>query len=125
MASSSESSFSDERIYSSREDYNFETYSLIWLDGSIDSEENLDAQEQIRSSINYLQTFDELDECKDYIHSVSCDDRIVLIASGHFGEQLVPSIHCLRQISSIYIYCLNKEYHQEWSQQYRKVIFIF
>jgi len=106
-------------------DDNFETYSLIWLDASINSEENLAAQEKFRSSINYLQTFDELNECKKYILSVSSGDRIVLIISGYFGQQLIPEIHHLRQISSIYMYCTNKEFHQQWSIQYNKVILFF
>jgi len=125
MASIRQSSSSDETIYTIRRDDNFETYSLIWLDASINSEENLAAQEKFRSSINYLKTFDELNECKKYILSVSSENRIILIINDHFGQQLIPEIDHLRQISSIYIYCTNKEFHQPWSKQYKKVIFFF
>lgn len=125
LASVPQSSSSDETIYTIRRDDNFETYSLIWLDASVNSEENLDVQEKFRSSINYLQTFDKLNECKKYILSVSSEDRIVLIISGHFGQQLIPEIYHLRQISSIYMYCTNKEFHQQWSKQYKKVILVF
>jgi hypothetical protein len=121
MTSVSEPSSFDEAICSVSRDTNFETYSLLWLDASINSEENLNAQEQLRFSINYLRTFDKLDECERYIRSVSSDDRIVLIVSGHYGQHLVPKIYQLRQIYSIYIYCANKQYHQQWSQQYTKV----
>jgi hypothetical protein len=125
MTSIPQSSSSDETIYTIRRDDNFETYSLIWLDASINSEENLAAQEEFRSFINYLKTFDKLNECKTYILSVSSEDRIVLIISGHFGQELIPEIYHLRQISSIYIYCTNKEFHQQWSKQYKKVILGF
>jgi uncharacterized protein (DUF4213/DUF364 family) len=122
MASTSELLSPNETMYLQREDKNFETYSLVWLDASINSQENRDAQIIIRSTINYLQTFNRLNECETYIRLVSSEDRIVLIVSGHFGQQLVPQIHHLRQVFTIYIYCRNKEFHQQWSQQYNKVI---
>jgi len=125
MTSVPQSSSSDETIYNIPKYNNFETYSLIWLDAAINSEENLAAQEKFRSIINYLQTFDQLNECKKYILSVPSEDRIVLITNDHFGQQLIPEIHHLRQIYSIYIYCTNKEYHQQWSIQYKKVIRVF
>jgi hypothetical protein len=125
MASAIQPSSSNETKSSIRKNTNYETYSLIWLDASINSEENLDAQEKLRLSINYLITFDKVDECEKYIRSISSDDRIVLIVSGHFGQQLLPNIHLFRQVSSIYIYCTNKEFHQQWSKQYTKVILVF
>jgi hypothetical protein len=109
-------------VYPQQEDKNFETYSLVWLDASINSKENLDAQAKIRSSINYLQVFDGLKECETYIQSIPSGDRVVLIVSGHFGQELVPKIHHLEQVFSIYIYCGNKQFHQQWSEQYNKVI---
>jgi hypothetical protein len=124
MASIAESSSSDDTMFCTSQATNFETYSLLWLDGSINSPENLNAQEQLRLSINYLQTFDKFDDCEKYIRSVSIHDRIVLIVSGQFGQHLVPKIHRLHQVFSIYIYCANKQFHQQWSQQYTKVIFI-
>jgi hypothetical protein len=125
MISVSQSSVSSTTMYPIKPDKNFETYFLIWLDASINSEENRDAQEKFRSSIHYLQTFDKLDECEKYIRSVSSEDRIVFIVSGHFGQYLIPQIHHLRQLSSIYIYCANKDFHQQWSQQYYKVNLVF
>jgi len=125
MTSAVQPSSSNETISSIGGDANYETYSLIWLDASINSAQNLAAQEKLRSFINYLRTFDKLDECEKYIRSISSDDRIVLIVSGHFGQQLLPNIHLFRQVSSIYIYCTNKEFHQQWSKQYTKVILVF
>ncbi|CAF1491602.1 unnamed protein product, partial [Rotaria sp. Silwood1] len=121
MASTVQPSPSNETIPSIGKDTNYETYSLIWLDASIYSEETLDTQEKLRLSINYLRTFDKLDECEKYIRSVSSEDRIVLIISDHFSQQLIPNIHFFRQVSSIYIYCGNKEFHQQWGKQYSKI----
>jgi hypothetical protein len=106
-------------------DINYETDPLIWLDTSINCKENRDVQERLRLSINYLKTFDKLDECEKYIRSVPSEDRIILIVTVHFGQQLIPNIHSFQQVSSIYIYCGITEFDQEWIKQYRKVILVF
>jgi hypothetical protein len=103
MASALQSSLCTEPVSSIKNDINYEIYSLIWLDASIYSEENLVAQEKFRSSINYLRTFDKFDECEKYIQSVSSTDRINLIVSEYFSQQLISNIHSFRQVSSIYI----------------------
>ncbi|CAF1122140.1 unnamed protein product [Adineta steineri] len=103
------------------EDNNFETYSLIWLDASVNSKDSIETQAIFRSFINHLQIFEKLDQCEQYIQSVSLDDRIVFVVSGSFGQQIISKIHSLQQIFSIYIYCENQEFHHRWSQQYNKV----
>lgn len=104
---------------------NLETFFLLWLDASVnESEENIDAQQQLRTSINYLKTFEDSDQCEEYIRSRSKDDRIVLIISGRFGKIIVPKIHSLRQISSIYVYCKDKKRNETWANQFKKVIHI-
>ncbi|CAF1394223.1 unnamed protein product, partial [Rotaria sordida] len=65
---------------------NLETFSLIWLDASVnDTQENIDAQRQLRKLINFLKTFEDADKCEQYIRSLPKDDRIVFIVSGRFG----------------------------------------
>ena len=118
----SESSSLNESIQStSSEDYNFETYSLIWLDGSVHSEENVGMKNKLRSFIHYLKTFDSLDQCETYLQMTSSYDRIIFVVSGDLGQQLIEKIHSLQQIYSIYIYCANQQFHQQWTQQYQKV----
>jgi hypothetical protein len=101
---------------------NLKTYSLIWLDASVNFEENIHAQQKLRLLTNYLQTFDELDQCEKYIQSVSSQDRIVLIINDDLSSRLIPQIHQFQQVNSIYIYCLDKDFNQKRIQQYNKVI---
>jgi hypothetical protein len=102
---------------------NLETYFLIWLDAAVNSsKENVEAQQQLRTSINHLTTFDDDNECEEYIRSVSREDRIVLIVSGQLGQKIVPRIHQFRQISSIYVYCMDKKKNKQWAQDFSKVI---
>ena len=101
---------------------NLETYCLIWVDNSVNnSKENLDAQQQLRTSINHLLTFEDDQQCLQHINSLPKDDRVVLIVSGRLGRILVPQIVQFRQIISIYIYCLDKKANQQWSQHFSKV----
>jgi tetratricopeptide (TPR) repeat protein len=100
---------------------NLETFSLIWLDGIInDSIENIETQQRLRTSINHLKTFQDADECIQYIESLP-KDRFVLIVSGRLGQQVVPRIHNLRQVYSIYVYCLDKERNEQWAKRYPKI----
>ncbi|CAF3522958.1 unnamed protein product [Rotaria sp. Silwood1] len=101
---------------------NLETFSLLWLDASVnDTQENIDAQHQLRTSINFLKIFEDADKCEQYIRSVPKDDRIVFIVSGRFGEIIVPRIHSLRQVSAIYVYCKDKKRNELWSHELKKV----
>jgi uncharacterized protein (DUF4213/DUF364 family) len=103
-------------------DNNLETFSAVWLDASVNTtEENIQAQEQLRAVINHVKTFEDDKNCEDYIRTISENDRIVLIASGQLGKEIVPRIQQLRQIFSIYIFCLNIKANEKWSKEYIKV----
>ena len=108
---------------SDTEDTNLETFYLIWLDALVNkSQENLNAQQQFRSIINLLKTFENVQDFEKCIDQSSKDDRICLIFSGRLGEEIVPRIHQYRQIVSIYIYCRNKKRNDEWAKHFSKVI---
>ncbi|CAF0880744.1 unnamed protein product [Adineta ricciae] len=101
---------------------NLETFSLAWLDAQIDStEENKQTQQQLRQIINHLKTFHDKQQCHDCVTSLSSQDRLVLIVSGQYGRELVPQIHSLRQVSAIYVYCMNKQAHEQWANSFTKV----
>jgi hypothetical protein len=104
------------------QDKSLTTYPLIWLDSLVNtSEENIDGQKLIRSSIDHLKTFEYMNKCEEYIRSISSDERIILIVSGRLCREITPRIHQLRQISSIYVYCLDKSANEQWAKQYKKV----
>jgi len=109
-----------------KNDDNLESFALLWLDTHVDtSEENRQAQKQLRNIINHLKTFDDENECHEYILSMSPYDRVVLIVSGRLGRTIVPHVHNSRQIISIYIYCMNKQTNEQWSKPFTKVFIIY
>ncbi|CAF3276396.1 unnamed protein product [Rotaria socialis] len=101
---------------------NYETFSLLWLDGQVNAtEENKRAQTRLRSIINYLKLFENPQECRQYIKNCSEQDRIVLIISGRLSKELIPQIHELRQLSSVYIYCRRKKEYKTWAKEFPKI----
>jgi hypothetical protein len=103
-------------------DDNLETFSLFWLDAQVNTtEDNRQTQQILRQIINHLKTFDDQNQCQKHITSLSPQDRLVLIISGRYGRQLVPHIHQLRQLSSIYVYCLDKKANEQWAKYFPKV----
>lgn len=110
------------------ENLNLETTSLIWLDNMADAtHENREIQEKLRSSVNYLKTFENCQDCENYlcnkVHQEQ--DRIILIASGRLGQSIIDRIHHLKSIVSIFIYCFDKEKNEAWANKYPKVCFLF
>jgi hypothetical protein len=105
-----------------REKVNLESHQLVWADANINngSTDSVVTLQELRKIIDYTRLFDNVEVCKTYIEQ-SYDTTTFLVCSGQLGEQLVPLIHGLKHILSIYIYCLNKEYHQLWALHYSKV----
>ncbi|CAF2531350.1 unnamed protein product [Rotaria sp. Silwood2] len=95
--------------------------SIVWLDASVnDTEEYINAQQLLSTPGNYLKTYTDDKECEKYIRSVPKGHRIILIVGGRSGRLIVPRIHQLIQISSIFVYCMDKR-NEEWTKPYRKV----
>ncbi|CAF1393546.1 unnamed protein product, partial [Rotaria sp. Silwood1] len=56
-----------------------------------------------------------------YIEQRSQNERVVMVVSGRLGQAIVPSIHKIRQIISIYVYCIDKERNKQWAVNFPKV----
>lgn len=103
------------------DDNDLEISTLIWLDGSIYETENQQVQEVLRPLSNNFEAFDNVHDCELYIQSSSIHDRLVLIVSGRFGREIVPRICQFKQISSIYIYCMDRKGNIGWAQYFSKI----
>jgi hypothetical protein len=103
------------------DEMHLEIFCLVWLDASSSGKDGRDTEQQLRSIINHLKKFQDVASCKKYINARSSKERVVMIVSGRLGREIVPSIHHLRQVISIYVYCMDKEGNKKWAQDYRKV----
>ena len=101
---------------------NLETFSLIWLDHNTNnSNENERIEQDLRKVINHLIKFEDEQECQKYIEERLEEDRLILILHDLSSYTLVPRIHQLPQVYSIYIDCTSTPVNQEWIHKFSKV----
>ncbi|CAF4914443.1 unnamed protein product [Rotaria sp. Silwood1] len=103
------------------DDQQLEIFCIIWLDDNTQASDDRDTEQRLRSIINRLKRFKEIQQCEQYINERSPEDRLILIVSGRLGRELVPSIHASRKVISIYVYCMDETAHKEWSKNYVKI----
>ncbi|CAF1063947.1 unnamed protein product [Adineta steineri] len=99
---------------------------LIWLDSNID-ETNNDCQNTItklRHAVNDIKTYTNGDQCLEFIQTI-IDNKICMIISGSLGQQIVPRVHNMSQMDSIFIFCGNKKYHEQWTKDWPKIKGVF
>ncbi|CAM4770902.1 unnamed protein product [Rotaria magnacalcarata] len=99
---------------------NVEIFSLVWLDQNVESQYIRNTENKLRPNINLIKKFADVKKCQQYVEDLSSSDRVVMIVSGVLGQQIVPSIHKLEQVISIYVYCMNKERNKRWSKYFTK-----
>jgi hypothetical protein len=99
---------------------------LVWLDGSIDEANNNSRNSitKLRQVVNTVNTFTDVDECIEFINGIK-EEKAFMISSGAFGHTTVPAVHDKPQISTIFIFCENKERHEKWAKQWPKVKGVF
>jgi hypothetical protein len=82
-----------------------------------------DEKLQLRRTINFHETFNNFDECIDYITECKTE-KIFFIIVEEFIDIVLPVIHDFVQIQSIYILSENNEINQQ-IEQYSKVCGIY
>lgn len=101
-----------------------ERFSLIYL--NVNLQDTQDIEQKLESIINKFRKFEDFQQCQQYIqHTLSTDRLILILNSQKIGKQLIPSIHSLQQVISIYIHGTNTEQIEECFHEYSKVTFFF
>ncbi|CAF1446603.1 unnamed protein product [Rotaria sordida] len=99
-----------------------QNFLLIWLDENIDesSDDHLNSIKQLRRTINTIEIFHDTNECIGYMSRVQ-NEKSFLIISGALCESVVPGIHDMIQLHSIYVFCRQQERYEEWAKDYSKL----
>ncbi|CAF4079781.1 unnamed protein product, partial [Adineta steineri] len=118
MASASSST---DVSHNKSDEMHLEIFCLLWLNASSSTKEGRDTEPKLRSIINHLKKFQDAAECQKYIQERSTKERVVMIVSGRLGREIVPSIQQLRQVISIYVYCMDKAGNEKWARNYKKI----
>ncbi|CAF2922839.1 unnamed protein product [Rotaria sp. Silwood2] len=104
----------------------FRNFLLIWLDANIDesSEHYHNSIKHLRCTVNTIETFQDTEECVDYVSRFQ-NEKAFLIISGALCQTVVPRIHQITQVYSVYVFCRKQEKYEEWAKNWSKVKGIF
>ncbi|CAF1478908.1 unnamed protein product [Adineta steineri] len=108
-------------FYSNTDDKSLEIFSIIWLDANVNVKDTRETEQKLRSIINHIKKFQDIKQCQQYIEQRSEEDRLILLVNGQFGREIVPYIHQLRQLISIYVYCMDKKNNEQWTYNFTKI----
>jgi tetratricopeptide (TPR) repeat protein len=95
---------------------------LIWLDQRID-DTNVDCQNtvrRLRRVVNSIYKYTNADECIQFLETIK-NEKACMIVSGSLGQNIVPRVHNMPQVDSIFIFCSSKKYHEEWAKEWPKI----
>src|SRR5271163_1537752 len=102
---------------------------LIWLDANIDEDNDADCRNtitQLQRVVNNVNTFTNDDQCIEFIETIdSQNHKACMIISGSLGQHIVPRVHKMSQVDSIFIFCSNKEHHEQWVKDWSKIKGVF
>ncbi|CAF4134058.1 unnamed protein product, partial [Adineta steineri] len=108
-------------IHTNTNDKSLEIFSIIWLDENINVKDTRKTEVTLRSIINHIKKFQDVKQCQQYIEQTSQKDRLILVVSGRLGLEILPYIHQLRQVISIYVYCMDKNSNEQWAFKFSKI----
>ena len=100
----------------------FRQITQIFLLLGVQINTNMNSILPTEQSSTKTKCFSDDKTCKQYIQNNSTS-KLILIVSGQLGHKLVPQIHDLPQVISIYVYCRDKSKNQKWASNFSKVTF--
>jgi len=96
----------------------FKQYLIIWHDPNMNSPVNQRYLDQLNKFCE-IKTFTEWQKAVTGI--LEAETACHVITSGTNGELLVKEIDSSQNVSKIYVFCKNKDYHSTWAEKYQKV----
>ncbi|CAF4735499.1 unnamed protein product [Rotaria sp. Silwood1] len=102
--------------------YRVQNYLVIWVDGNIDqaSQDCQNTMAELRSIVKEVNVCTTSAQCIEILDDLD-DEKAFVISSGALGQRLVPDIHRMPQLDTIYIFCSNKAWHEQWAKQWPKI----
>jgi tetratricopeptide (TPR) repeat protein len=99
---------------------------LIWLDKNIDdnSADCRNTITQLRRAVNTIKKYTDGEECIQFLETIN-NEKVCMIISGALGQHIVPRVHNMSQVDSIFIFCGNKKYHEQWTKEWSKIKGVF
>lgn len=94
----------------------------IWLDINIteDSKHCQNTIAHLRKLVHTVKTFTNEADCMKFIEEVK-NEKVCMVTSGSLGRNVMPRIHDISQVNSIFIFCVNRQFHEQWAKNWPKV----
>ncbi|CAF0781237.1 unnamed protein product [Adineta steineri] len=99
---------------------------LIWLDNNI-NDNNADCNniiKQLKCVANNISTFTDADQCVNFIQTIT-NNKVCIVVSGSLGQHIVPRMHDMSQMDTIFILCNNQEFDKQWTKEWPKIKGVF
>ncbi|CAF1081830.1 unnamed protein product [Adineta steineri] len=99
---------------------------LIWLDSNI-NDNNAGCNntiKQLKRVVNNINTFTNGKECVEFIQTIT-NNKVCMIVSGSLGQHIVPHVHDMSQVDTIFIFCDNQQWHKQWAEEWSKIKGVF
>jgi tetratricopeptide (TPR) repeat protein len=96
------------------------------LDNNID-ENNKHYQNtinQLQHVVNTIYKFTDGEKCIEFINSMN-DENICMIIEDSLGQQIVPYVHNMPQMDSIFIFSADTKQHEQWTKNWFKIKGVF
>ena len=99
-----------------------QNFLLVWLDNHINEsdKEFQNSLAQLRTIVNSIFTFINSNQCIDFLKTIK-DEKVFIIICSDMNDHIVPRIHDIDQLDSIYIFDSNKRRHEQQSSDWIKV----
>jgi tetratricopeptide (TPR) repeat protein len=103
-----------------------QNFLLVWLDSNIDEtkEDCRNTITHLRRIVNAINLFTNTDQCITFLTQIE-NEKAFLIVSGSLGKLVMPTLHEISQLDSIYIFCEKKSCHEQWTKQWSKIKGLF
>ena len=98
-----------------------QSYLLIWADSSLNEKEDYQSTlRHLRSVVDEVHLLTTPAQCVTFLNEMD-KQKAFVISSGALGRDLVPEIHDIAPVDTIYIFCENKQRHEGWAMQWSKI----
>ena len=100
-----------------------QSYLLIWVDNSFDEKKKQDGQNtlrHLRSVVNEVHPLSTPVQCISVLNEMN-KRKAFVVSSGALGRELVPEIHDIQRVDTIYIFCANKQRHEGWAEHWSNI----
>jgi tetratricopeptide (TPR) repeat protein len=103
-----------------------QNFLLIWLDNNIDdnSADCHNTITQLQCAVNSIYTFTNADQCVDFLTNIY-NENACMIISGTMCQNIVPLIHNMTQLHTIFILCQDETAHEQWANDWFKIKGVF